>query len=71
MKAKFSERDNRGALYVDCTECERGSNGSDKDKCSAGFRYKKGHRGGCYIGTLIAGLEAHPDCWIRSVRFQV
>ena len=33
--------DNKGKLYVDCTECERGANGSDKGKCSAGWRLYK------------------------------
>ncbi|MES0445037.1 MAG: hypothetical protein ABUJ92_00690 [Desulfobacterales bacterium] len=57
MEAKFSERDNRGALFVDCVECKRGHNGKDEDKCSAGSKHKKGHRGGCFSGTLIEGLE--------------
>lgn len=56
-KAKFSEKDSRGMLCVDCTECERGRNGSDKDKCSSGYRYKKGHQGACFMGELIKGLE--------------
>lgn len=56
-QAVFSERDSRGMLCVDCVECERGINGSDKDKCSAGVRYKKGHLGSCFSGVLIAGLE--------------
>jgi hypothetical protein len=52
VKRIYSEPDNRGMIYVDCTECERGANGSDKDKCSAGWRYKKGGMGGCFAGTL-------------------
>lgn len=55
-KAKYSEYDSKGKLYVDCSECNRGGNGSDKDKCSAGCRIKKGHIGGCFCGTLIEGL---------------
>ena len=55
-KAEFSEKDSRGALCVDCTECERGRNGSDTDKCSAGYKHKKGNRGSCFSGTLIEGL---------------
>ena len=57
-KAKYSKRDTRGALYVDCVECNRGGNGNDKDKCSAGWRTKKGNKGGCFLGELIEGLEA-------------
>ncbi len=56
-KAKYSEKDTKGKLFVDCSECERGGNGSDKDKCSSGWRHTKGRKGGCFIGTLLAGLE--------------
>ena len=56
-KAKFSEKDSRGHVFVDCTECERGFNGSDKDKCSSGFKHKKGHKGGCFSGELLSVLE--------------
>lgn len=55
-KAKYSERDTKGKLFVDCSECERGGNGNDKDKCSAGWRIKKGKNGGCFVGQLINGL---------------
>ena len=54
-KAKFSERDNRGKLSVDCIECVRGSKG-DKS-CSAGWRIKKGHQGSCFNGELFSNLE--------------
>ncbi len=57
MKAKYSEYDNKGKLHVDCFECDRGANGKDEDKCSCGWRIKKGHQGGCFLGTLILGLE--------------
>jgi len=56
-KAKYSEYDTKGHLYVDCSECDRGGNGTDKDKCSCGWKVKKGKNGGCYIGTLIPGIE--------------
>jgi hypothetical protein len=49
--------DNKGKLYVDCTECERGHNGSDEDKCSAGWRFKKSHMGGCFIGTVMPDID--------------
>lgn len=55
-KAKYSKTDSRGALYVDCSECERGGNGDAQDKCSCGWRVKRGKQGGCFIGTLRAGL---------------
>jgi len=45
-KAKYSRKDSRGHIYVDCSECERGGNGSDPDKCSAGWQTKRGRRSG-------------------------
>jgi len=56
-KARFSEIDKKGKLYVDCIECERGRNGTDQDKCSAGFAHKKGGVGGCFNGELLHILE--------------
>ena len=53
---KYSRTDTKGKLYVDCSECERGGNGSDKDKCSCGWQVKRGRQGGCFLGTLRAGL---------------
>ncbi len=57
MEAKHSFFDSRGHAFIDCTECSRGVNGSDKDKCSAGHRNKRPRQGGCFCGTLIEGLE--------------
>lgn len=56
-KVKYSEKDTRGKLFVDCSECNRGGNGSDKDKCSSGWKVKKGRQGGCFLGVLLADLE--------------
>ena len=59
----YSERDKRGNLYVDCTECDRGFNGTDDDKCSCGQKIKKPNCGGCFNGIILeelrqeAGLE--------------
>lgn len=58
MKKVYSEYDSRGALCVDCSECTRGGNGTDQNKCSSGWRHKKGGRGGCYMGTLLPNI--HP-----------
>ena len=55
----YSEKDTRGRLYVDCTECNRGINGEDNDKCSAGFKTKKGGQGGCFCGVLLPEIEKH------------
>ena len=57
MKAKYSEYDSRGMLYVDCCECTRGGNGDAENKCSAGGHFKKGKKCGCFIGKLLPDLE--------------
>ena len=57
MIAKYSELDSKGKLCVDCSECNRGGNGSDNDKCAAGAKIKKGNKGACFCGELIEGLE--------------
>ena len=49
--------DSRNALWVDCAECERGGNGTDEDKCSAGWRHKRIGKGGCFCGTLVKWVE--------------
>lgn len=56
-KKIYSVYDSRGALHVDCSECNRGGNGSDPDKCACGHKYKKGGRGGCFIGTLLGSVD--------------
>lgn len=33
--------DSEGKLWVSCNECDRGGNGSDKDKCSCGWKVKR------------------------------
>jgi len=57
VKPKGSFKDSRGKLFVDCAECERGGNGSDKDKCSAGWRIKRITKGGCFVGQLMEKFE--------------
>jgi hypothetical protein len=57
VKPKHSRLDTRRALYVDCSECERGGNGAAVDKCSCGWQVKRGKQGGCFIGTLRACFE--------------
>ncbi len=58
--AKYSRTDNKGRVYVDCSECERGGNGGAQDKCACGWQTKRGGKGGCYLGTLIGGLRNEP-----------
>lgn len=56
MIAKYSERDDRNVLYVDCTECTRGRNGDDANKCGCGCRVWVGGRAGCFNGKLLPHL---------------
>ncbi len=56
-KKVHSFKDTRGALWVACSECDRGGNGGDPDKCSAGGNVKRGGTRGCFIGTLMAGIK--------------
>ena len=55
-KKIYSERDSRGMLCVDCSECKRGGNGDATDKCSCGWKVKKGGMGSCFSGELIEGI---------------
>lgn len=48
-----SFKDNRGMLWIACSECERGGNGLDKDKCSSGWKCKRFNGTGCFNGILI------------------
>jgi hypothetical protein len=48
--------DTKGLLWVACSECERGLNGSDTDKCSCA-RSKKFNGSGCFIGDLMPKFE--------------
>ncbi len=57
MKPKHSYKDTRGHLWVACSECNRGGNGEDKDKCSAGWQVKRGGKQGCFSGELMAKFE--------------
>jgi hypothetical protein len=56
-KAKYSGKDSKGKIFIDCSECERGGNGSDPEKCSCGWKVKRGGHGMCFMGTLLNGLE--------------
>lgn len=56
VKATHSKKDEQGRVLVDCSECERGGNGSAKDKCACGWQTTRGRQGACYVGTLMKGL---------------
>jgi hypothetical protein len=47
-----SFKDKKDKLWVACSECERGLNGTDKDKCSCA-RTKKFNGLGCFGGQLM------------------
>lgn len=64
----YSQYDNRGRLKVDCSECERGGNGSDKDKCVCGYKVKKPKNRGCFLGTLMTKYDKEADKIIEEIR---
>jgi len=55
-----SFKDKRGGLWIACSECERGGNSSDPDKCSCGWRVKKFNQKGCFSGTLMEKYKEQP-----------
>lgn len=56
-----SYKDTKGLLWVACSECERGGKGSDKDKCSSGWKVKRFNGLGCFLGTLLKKLQEETD----------
>lgn len=56
-----SYKDSRGVLWVACSECERGGNGADKDKCSSGWNVKRFNNLGCFAGMLMAKYKKEAD----------
>jgi hypothetical protein len=57
MNKVSSFYDNRGYLFVDCTECNRGINGKDNDECSCGFKTKQPGLRGCFLGDIIPTID--------------
>jgi hypothetical protein len=53
-----SYQDRRGAIWVACSECDRGGNGKDQDKCSSGWKVKKFNKAGCFSGILMEKYKA-------------
>lgn len=54
--AKHSFKDTRGALWVACSECERGANGSADCACGANAG-KRFCNLGCFSGKLLPDLK--------------
>ena len=48
-----SYTDINGGFWTACSECERGGNGSAKEKCTCGYQIKRFNGHGCFIGTLM------------------
>jgi hypothetical protein len=62
--ASFYDKD--GRLYVDCAQCERGGNGTDTDRCSAGWQTKRTGYGGCFAGVLMTGIAPGNLCDLEN-----
>ena len=56
MEKKIASHfDTRGALTVDCSECDRGGNG-DKS-CSSGWKTTKPYKGACFCGSPLPSVK--------------
>jgi hypothetical protein len=50
----ITEQELKTSPFIRCHECERGGNGSAKDKCSAGWDVKSRYcKSGCFQGERI------------------
>ena len=58
MKKIHSFTDDKGHRWTACSECDRGGNGKNKDKCSCGWRIKRFNGLGCYVGIEIKKVTA-------------
>ena len=65
--AKHSFLDIKGHCWTACSECERGGNGSDKDKCMCGYHIRRFNKLGCFIGILLKGLKSRNKCYEKDV----
>lgn len=61
-----SFNDTNGKRWTACCECNRGGNGNDKDKCSAGWQCTEWNGLGCFIGSEIVGEIKKPKKLSRS-----
>lgn len=64
-KKVYSQKDTRGKVIVDCSECDRGGNGEAEDKCASGWKIKVGGRGSCFCGELLKGVTPNDPIGIR------
>jgi hypothetical protein len=57
-----------GKIMVACSECDRGGNGSDADKCACGWRVKRWNKMGCYLGVLLPKYQKEAQLKISKLR---
>ncbi len=48
-----SKKYDNGAVWVACSDCDRGGSGTAENKCSAGGHIKKWDKLGCFSGILF------------------
>lgn len=66
-----SFKDSKGKQWTDCCECNRGGNGNDKDKCSAGFTITEWNSLGCFSGMAVIGeIKPKPKISRSKQRYQ-
>ena len=56
-----SKKYDNGAIWVACSECQRGGNGKAVNKCSCGGHIKRFNKLGCFIGELTTEQVAKID----------
>jgi hypothetical protein len=54
-RKRHSYTDGGGRLWVACSECERGGNGKEEDKCARGWKVRRYNKRGCFSGREIRG----------------
>jgi len=65
MKPKHSFKDKNNLLWVACSECEKGLNGTIVDKCSSAKK-KQFNGSGCFAGTLMKEYDKVPDDYVEK-----
>lgn len=63
--------DSNGARWTACSECNRGGNGNDVDKCACGWQCTEFNGLGCFLGTPIVGeIKPKPKLSRSKQRYQ-
>ena len=58
--------DKNGKRWTACSECNRGGNGNDKDKCACGWNRTYFDSHGCYIGIPIVGIPKKQTTKVKA-----